>query len=280
VAACPRSGLFTTFPAHQPAVSLLAPPWADAAGDPAVRAVVVTTAGGWSRRLTTADAVARLFTDRFPEVWGPGNPPPPAVVDDLLAQPVSVGGVTGVASRYDLASGTAVLVGDCAASCWPSLGQGCNAALAGVAVLGGALFPAVPRGSPVAAASVAGQSPPPPPPPPPADAVAGRLAAFTAAFKPDADAAGVLSARGMGGNAGVMTRAAMARLAAVGVASKVLGTPPPALSEVGNADVPYATVLRRWRAEDAVVDGVVAAAAVGAAAVVVALLVPRLGLGG
>jgi len=277
VAACPRSGLFITFPAHQPAVSLLAPPWADAAGDPAVRAVVATTAGGWSRDLTTADAVARLFTDRFPQVWGPGNPPPPSVVDDLLAQPVSVGGVTGVASRYDLAAGTAVLVGDCAASCWPSLGQGCNAALAGVAALGGALFPELPPGTPVAAATVAGRSPPPPPP---AEAVAGRLAAFTAAFKPDADAAGVLSERGKGGNARVMTRPAVARLAAVGVASKVLGTPPPALTEVGNADVPYATVLRRWRAEDAVIDGVVAAAAVGAAAVVAAQLVPRLGLGG
>ncbi|KAK1858941.1 hypothetical protein I4F81_001540 [Pyropia yezoensis] len=269
---CPRSGTWLTFFAHQPAAFLLAPPWVDAAGYPSVRAVVGVSAGGWSQRLTTVAAIEGLFVDRFPDVYGPGVPPPAAVVEDLLAQPVSVGGVTGVCSRYDLAGGTAVLVGDCAASCWPSLGQGCNVALAGVAALGATLFPpppAAPTGPATDGATAAT-------PPPPHAVVAARLAAHTAAWKPNADAAGEVSARGFGRNARVMTRPTVARLAAVAVASRLLGTPGPALMRVGDPAVPYELVLRRWCAQEAAVNGVAGGVGLATAVGVAAWVVPRL----
>lgn len=268
----PRSGTWLTFFAHQPAAFLLAPPWVDAAGNPSVRAMVGVSAGGWSQRLTTAVAIEALFVDRFPGVYGPGVPPPATVVADLLAQPVSVGGVTGVCSRYDLAGGTAVLVGDCAASCWPSLGQGCNAALVGVAALGATLFPPPPAAPTVLETDGAVAATPPPP----HAVVAARVAAHAASWKPNAGAAGEVSARGFGRNARVMTRPTVARLAAVAVVSRLLGTIGPALMRVGDPAVPYEVVLWRWRAQEAAVNGVAGGVGLATAAAVAAWLVPRL----
>ncbi|GAB0489778.1 hypothetical protein MMPV_001003 [Pyropia vietnamensis] len=279
----PRSGMWHIFHAHRSTPLMLAPPWVDSAGEPCVRAVVIMSPGGWSRELVTPAAVEALFMDRFPEIWGPGVPPPPAVVSDLLAQPVSVGGVTGVCSRYDLAGGSAVLVGDCAASVWPSLGQGCNLALAGVAALGATLFPPPAALAGTAAPSVDGAATPPsadPPLPPPPEVVADRLAAHTLAWKPNADAAGQVSERGFGGNSRAMTRATTARLAVVAVASRVLSTPGPALMELGNPAVPYATVLRRWLAEEAAVNRVVGGIGVAAVVAAVAWVVPIVLMGG
>lgn len=90
----------------------------------------------------------------------------------------------------------------------------------------------------------------------------------------------MVSARGFGGNARVMTRATVGRLAAVAAASRLLSTPGPALLDVNDPAVPYAVVLRRWLAQEAAVNGVVGGVGVATAVAVAAWAVPRLLVGG
>lgn len=110
--------------------------------------------------------VEELFRTKFPDIFL-DKPVPESVARDLWVQVRNKGGVTTNCSAFH-AGDAVVLVGDSAHSVYPSAGQGCNLALESCAVLAnlirehdGDLFKALP--------------------------------AFTAARKPEAEAAAAIS---------------------------------------------------------------------------------------
>jgi kynurenine 3-monooxygenase len=240
-------GLFRTFPSNQPLCSVLAPPRRDGQ----VHAVLVMpAAGGFDKYFHDEASIARSFERFFPFVFGPAGPPP-SVVASLKAQPASTGGVTTCCSRYDVGE-ACVIIGDSAHSCWPSLGQSCNAGLESVSVLGAALFSSADGGPPVNGA------------------LAERLCLYSAVRKPDADAVGQLSERGFGKNSRVLTKRALLRIATMVLLSKLFpGTPflVPALFDLDKPSVAYAAILRKQQRQDAFVDMCVLAVTILAAAV-------------
>lgn len=229
---------FMTFAAHQPTISLLAPP--RRSGD--VEAIVVVDSSEFNDGglLGDRESIRREFSTRFPQVFGSKNPITDNVIDEILAQKASVGGVTSVCSRFNITD-SAVLIGDCASSCWPSLGQGANQGLEAVSVLAQCLFPALSKNEELTAEHTGASSSRPT-----AEQIGERLLTFSERRKPDADAVGELSMAGFGSNSRVMSKSFLLRVAALMLAHKVFGSAKPALFDMNNANIPYSSVLDAW----------------------------------
>lgn len=231
---------FRFFAEHAPEFSMLAPPRKDGR----LRGVLITPSGGHQKHLGDAASVTATFAKNYHFIFGPKGPPG-EVIDDLLKQPTSVGGVTTVCNKYD-AGGCCVLIGDAAHSCWASLGQSANCGMESVAVLAKALFST----SPGEQVSDHG--------PPIGSVLSLRLSHYTALRKPDAVAVGQLSERGFGNNERVMTKKTIARIAVMVMMSKLLPFATffkPALFDLGNASRPYSAVLKKQFLQDRVANG-------------------------
>jgi hypothetical protein len=233
--------LFRTFPGSAPGCSVLAPPRLDEL----VHAIMLTTRGGYQKHFQDAAAVKASFFNFFPFVYGPSGPPE-SVVEEILSQPVSIGGVTTVCNKFD-ACGCCVLVGDCAHSCWPSLGQSANCGMESVSVLADTLFSATNDESSTRPEAPVG------------DDLAARLNHYSEHRKPDTDAVGRLSERGFGQNSRVLTKRALARIAVMLALSKLVPVGTffkPALFDLGNPAMPYSAILRKQLAQDAVASAI------------------------
>ncbi|CAD7705068.1 unnamed protein product [Ostreobium quekettii] len=186
--------------------------------------------------LRTEADVAAKFESKFPDLFG-GNPLPEGLARDLLEQRASHNGVATHCSAFH--GGGAVLVGDAAHSMWLNRGQGCNSGLESARILSEVIEE---HGGDLAKA----------------------LPAFTAARKPDTDAAVAMSKRPLI-NPGVMLRGMV--LWALHRALPFAFGP---LAEDGVADprVPYSRIEAMHRWQDAQLAVLAAAGAVGLACLV------------
>mmetsp|Transcript_31283 Transcript_31283/g.78379 ORF Transcript_31283/g.78379 Transcript_31283/m.78379 type:complete len:709 (-) Transcript_31283:99-2225(-) len=104
-------------------------------------------------RVKTKDDVLAMFSECFPDAFGDDvvgsgggggggggfSLPSDEECARILAQTPRKGGVTTTCSRITAHGGSVALVGDAAHSMWPTLGQGCNAALETAQYLSAAL---------------------------------------------------------------------------------------------------------------------------------------------
>jgi len=90
-------------------------------------------------KISTAEDAARFFAETFPDAFGRDvdamtgavspTRPPEEELERFASARANPGGVTTTISSLAARDGTVALIGDAAHSMWPSLGQGCNAAL-------------------------------------------------------------------------------------------------------------------------------------------------------
>lgn len=224
---------FIVFAAHEPMICMLCPPQPN----PDKRyGIIVADDGAFEAGgcLEDRDAIRRVFAERFPQVFGERNPMTDNFINDLMAQKVSTGGITSVCNRFDIA-GSAVLVGDCASSCWASLGQGFVQGVEGASVLAKCLDSNLDT-------------------PLTREQIAVALTKFTIRRKPDADAVGKLSMYAFGRNKRAITIGFVVRLGVLQMAHKLLGTARPALMQLADADVPYSRILKLMERQDSILD--------------------------
>ena len=213
---------FHTWPSTQP-VTILAPPNPDGS----LTGVLILPQQGeiTFEKIKSEDDVAALFSSKFPDIFS-GKPIPQELAQDLLEQKVSSGGLTTTCTSLAVGD-SVVLVGDAAHSVWPSLAQGCNAALESCQVLAENL--AAHNGN-----------------------FSRALAAYSLARKPDTDAIGRMSEQGFGGNKRAGNALFLAKIIALSLFHKLLPQifALPALLQINQPDVGYAEIEAQWKAQE------------------------------
>jgi len=213
---------FHTWPNTQP-VTMLAPPNPD--GTLTGVLILPQQSEITFDKIKTENDINALFSAKFPDIFM-GKPIPQDWVEDLLAQKVSLGGITTICNHFH-AGNSVVLVGDAAHSVWASLGQGCNVALESCRILA-EILEAHNNNLPTA------------------------LPAYTLARKPDTDAIGRLSEQGFGGNKRAGNIVFFAKVITLSLFHKLLPKifPKPALLQLNQADVGYAEIETQWKAQE------------------------------
>lgn len=216
---------FHVWPGAEP-VTMAAPPSADGS----IRAVLILPQEGeitFETIQTEAD-VSALFKAKLPVVFPHLEETGllPDFAQDLLSQKAAHGGFTTLCNRFE-GGDCVVLLGDAAHSIWPSLGQGCNAALESCRIFAERLAQA--QGD-----------------------LSLALPAYTRVRKPDTDAVARLSEIGFGGNKRASNPLFMAKVSTLMLMHKLLPKhfKGYALFQIGNADVPYADIWRQAQTQE------------------------------
>ncbi len=211
---------FHTWPSVQP-LTLLAPPSTDGS----LKGVLILPQVGdiTYETIQSETDVLALFKEKFPDVFPKLDQVglPPQFAQDLLSQKAAYGGITTQCNQFE-GGDCVVLLGDAAHSVWPSLGQGCNAALESCRMFAEVL------------AQTKGD-------------VSLALPAYTAARKPDTDAVARLSEIGFGGNKRAGNILFIAKVVILMLLHKLLPRwfHKYALFQLGDADVPYSKIWQQ-----------------------------------
>ena len=213
---------FHTWPSTQP-VTLLASPNPD--GSLTGVLILPPTGDLTFETLKTEADVEAFFRDKFADVFG-DNPLPEGFAQHIVDQKTAYGGITTTCNTLHTGD-RGVLVGDAGHSVWPSLGQGCNLALESCRVLAEKL--AQHNGD-----------------------LAMALSAYTAERKPDTDAAGRMSEAGFGGNQRAVNSLFLAKVLMLFLLSRLSPAlfKPPAMLQLGEADVRYSVIEAQMQAQD------------------------------
>lgn len=216
---------FHTWPGTQP-VTLLAPPKIDGT----LNGVLILPQEGELTfdKLETEGDILTLFKEKFPNIFPDLDQAglPLNFAQDLLSQKASNGGITTICNQL-VGSDCVVLLGDAAHSVWPSLGQGCNAALESCRVFAHTL--AESNGN-----------------------LSVGLPAFSKKRKPDVDAIARLSEIGFGGNKRATSTLFIAKVLILMLLHKLLPKwfHKYALFQIGDADVPYSKIWQQSQMQE------------------------------
>lgn len=210
---------FHTWPSNQP-ITILAPPNPDAS---LTGILILPQQGEFTfEKIKNENDVEVLFHSKFPDIF-PRQAIPKDLVQDLLVQKVSYGGITTVCNHFNLGN-SVVLLGDAAHSMWPSLGQGCNAALESCWLLAQTLTKH--------------------------DGDLERvLPEYSSQRKPDTDAIGRMSEQGFGGNKRAGNTLFFTKIIAISLLHKLVPHifAQPALLQINQPHIGYAQVETQWQ---------------------------------
>lgn len=223
---------FHTWP--QAPITLLAPPSTDGA----LKGILILPQAGeiTYEKVQTEQDVSNLFQAKFPDIFPDLEQTglPPTFAPDLLSQKAAYGGITTTCNRFEV-NDCVVLLGDAAHSIWPSLGQGCNAALESCRIFAEVL--AQKQGN-----------------------LSQALPAYTIVRKPDVEAVAQLSEIGFGGNKRAASTLFIAKVLILVLLHKLLPIwfRKYALFQLGDAEVPYSHIWRQVQSQDRQVMGILA----------------------
>lgn len=246
-----RQGCFNTWVASDASelnCSILAPPNADGT----LAGVLLLPEEGdvtFGSLGDDVEANRAFLAKNFSEAFNGDQAALLAAAECLAAQRPSVGGLsTRTTSLVDPTNGVA-LCGDSGGSMWASLGQGCNCALESAVALAESV------GDVATTAGGAGA----------ARKIKEGLLAYERAHHPNVEAAVELSEGGMGSSKRrTMSRSFMALIVTTLFLSKAfgfLGARPPAIMQISEAGVSFASIRSLWRVQQGVATAILACTA-------------------